>query len=188
MAVHCTQVDEADIEILARNEVSISHCPRCNAKLGMGTAPIDQFLDAGLTIGLGTDSPAATNTMGMFAEMSSGLLVQRSHSTRHRNRLLSAERYLRFATLEGARALGLEDRVGSLELGKLADLQVVDLTHSAQVPTRDPESALVHTSHRSDIVLVMVAGRALYVNGDWTEQDGVEIKAHVEAIRDKLRA
>ncbi|MCL2881796.1 MAG: amidohydrolase family protein [Coriobacteriia bacterium] len=188
MAIHCTQVDEEDIAILARAQVSIAHCPRCNAKLGMGTAPVDEFLEAGLVIGLGTDSPAATNTMGMFAEMSSGLLIQRSQSTQTRKRFFSAHQYLQFATLDGARALGLDDRIGSLEPGKLADLVVVDLTHSAQVPTREPESALVHTSHRSDIVLVMVGGKALFVNDDWTEQDGVAVKAQVEVIRDKLRA
>ncbi|MCL2332038.1 MAG: amidohydrolase family protein [Actinomycetia bacterium] len=188
MAIHCTQVDEEDIDILARNQVSIAHCPRCNAKLGMGTAPVDKFLEAGLVVGLGTDSPAATNTMGMFAEMSNGLLIQRSHSTRTRRRFFSAHQYLRFATLDGARALGMDKHIGSLEPGKLADLLVVDLTHSAQVPTREPESALVHTSHRSDIILVMVGGRVLYANGDWTEQDGSAIKERVEAIRDKLRA
>jgi len=188
LAIHCTQVDEEDIALLARAHCSISHCPRCNAKLGMGTAPIDEFLDAGLVIGLGTDSPAATNTMGMFAEMSNGLLIQRSHSTRTRKRFFSAHQYLRFATLDGARALGLDDRIGSLEPGKQADLVVVDLTHSAQVPTREPESALVHTSHRSDIALVMVGGRPLYIDGDWTEQDGRVVKERVEAIRDKLRA
>ncbi|MCL2654198.1 MAG: amidohydrolase family protein [Coriobacteriia bacterium] len=187
LAIHCTQVDREDIEILARSQVAIATCPRCNAKLGMGTAPIDEFLEAGLTIGLGTDSPAATNTMGMFAEMSNGLLIQRSQSTPTRKRFFSAHQYLQFATLDGARALGLDDRVGSLEPGKLADLVVVDLTHSAQVPTREPESALVHTSHRSDIVLVMVGGKALYADGDWTGQDGAAIKARVETIRDKLR-
>ncbi len=188
LAIHCTQVDEEDIAILARNHVAIAHCPRCNAKLGMGTAPVDEFLEAGLTVGLGTDSPAASNTMGVFVEMSSGLLIQRSHSSRTRKRFFSAHDYLRFATLDGAKALGLDDRIGSLEPGKLADLLVIDLTHSAQVPTREPESALVHTSHRSDILLTMVGGRALYVNGDWTEQDGPTVKARVEAIRDKLRA
>lgn len=188
LAIHCTQVDSEDIAILKRSQVSIAHCPRCNAKLGMGTAPIDEFLEAGLTVGLGTDSPAAANTMGMFTEMATGMLIQRSHSTRIRNRFLSARQYLKFATLDGARALGLDRRVGSLEPGKQADLVVIDLTHSAQVPTRDPESAIVYTSHRSDIALVMVAGKPLYVDGDWTKQNGPDIKERVEAIRDKLRA
>jgi len=190
LAIHCTQVDAEDIAILARSQCSIAHCPRCNAKLGMGTAPLEQFLEAGLTVGLGTDSPAATNTMGMFAEMSVGLLIQRSLSNARNNarkHFFSAQQYLQLATLGGARALGIDDRVGSLEAGKQADLVVIDLTHSAQVPTREPESALVHTSHRSDIALVMVAGRALYVDGDWTEQDGSAVKNRAEAIRDKLR-
>ncbi len=185
LAIHVTQVDEDDIKLLAHHAVSIAHCPRCNAKLGMGIAPLADFFEAGLRVGLGTDSPAAVNTMGMFAEMNMGLLLQRARSG-HR-RFFTAAQFLRFATLGGAEALGLEDEVGSLTVGKKADILAIDLTHSAQIPTSQPESAIVHSTHRSDIAMTMVGGRILYKEGDWTCADGVEVKKRNVKMRDKLR-
>ena len=160
MAVHCTQVDDSDIEILASHDVSIAHCPRCEAKLGMGTAPIEKFLRAGIRVGLGTDSPAASNSMDVFEEMRVGLLVRRATLGEHH--FMNARQFVKMATLDAARALGIDDRLGSLEPGKQADLIAVDLSKSHQIPTHYPYSTLVHTANQENILATMVAGEIVY--------------------------
>jgi len=184
-AVHCTQVDKDDIDILARYKVGVAHCPRCNAKLGMGVMPLQDLLDAGISVGLGTDSAAATNTIGMFEEMRTGLLMQRAVA-RDRHFFAAAD-FLRFATLGSAEVLGIDGEVGSLEPGKKADVVVVDMSRSHQVPTVQPESAFVHTAARANVMLTMVGGRVLYENGSWKSADEKRVYARNEEIRAKLR-
>ena len=186
MAVHCVQVDENDIEILAENDVSVAHCPRCNAKLGMGIAPLRQLLERGLRIGQGTDSPASNNTVDMFDEMRIGLLLQRGVTGEAE--FFNADRFVRMATLDGARAVRAESRVGSLEAGKQADIIAVDLSGSHQVPTIDPASALVHSANAENVVMTMVAGRVLYDHGEHLTIDAERALARAGEIRVKLRA
>ena len=110
--------------------MAIAFCPRCNAKLGMGVAPVGKYLKAGLRVGLGTDSPAASDSMDMIDEMRIGMLIQRSFGDK-RN-FITTNQMVRMATLDGARALKMEDRIGSLEPGKLADVIAIDLSNSHQ--------------------------------------------------------
>jgi len=186
VAVHCTQVDDSDIEILMENDVAIAYCPRCNAKLGMGVAPLSMFLHRGLRLGIGTDSPASNNTLDMFDEMRIGLLIQRSVVGYQPN--LVARQYVKMATLDAARALGIEDRVGSLEPGKQADIIAVDISHSHQIPTLYPYSTLVHTANQENIMFTMVAGQVLYESDRWSLLDIERIQARAEEMRVKLRA
>jgi 5-methylthioadenosine/S-adenosylhomocysteine deaminase len=186
MAVHCVQVDDYDIEILAENDVSVAHCPRCNAKLGMGIAPLRQLLERDLRVGMGTDSPASNNTVDMFDEMRIGLLLQRGVTGAAE--FFTAERFVRMATLEGARAVRAEARVGSLETGKQADVIAVDLSRSHQVPTRDPASVLVHSANAENVVMTMVAGHVLYDDGEYLTVDSERALARASEIRVKLRA
>lgn len=186
MAVHCVQVDENDIEILAENDVSVAHCPRCNAKLGMGIAPLRQLLERDLRVGMGTDSPASNNTVDMFDEMRIGLLLQRGVTGEAE--FFNADRFVRMATLDGARAVRAETRVGSLEAGKQADIIAVDLSGSHQVPTKDPASALVHSANAENVVMTMVAGRILYDHGEHLTIDAERALARASEIRVKLRA
>jgi 5-methylthioadenosine/S-adenosylhomocysteine deaminase len=186
LAVHCVQVDDNDIEILAENDVSVAHCPRCNAKLGMGIAPLRQLLEHGLRIGMGTDSPASNNTVDMFDEMRIGLLLQRGVTGAAE--FFTAERFVRLATLEGARAVRADQRIGSLESGKQADVIAVDLSGSHQVPTRDPASVLVHSANAENVVMTMVAGRILYDHGEYQTIDAERALARAGEIRVKLRA
>jgi len=185
LAVHCTQVDDEDIEILAERDVAVSHCPRCNSKLGMGIAPLQKFIRAGLRIGLGTDSPAASNSMDVFEEMRIGLLVQRAAFGSER--FFSASRFLKLATNDAASALGILDQVGTLEVGKKADIIAVDLSKSAQVPTHQPASALVHTVHQSNVMMTMIDGGIVYESGQWAHLDSDRLKFRAEELRDKLR-
>lgn len=185
LAVHCVQVDDKDIDILRRYRVSIAHCPKCSAKLGMGVAPLRKLLKAGLQIGLGTDSPASNNTMDLFDEMRVGLLLQRGLSASSDE--LSASQFVEMATLGGARALRVDDIIGSLDKGKLADLIAVDLSHSHQIPARDPYSALVYTANQENVLFTMVGGKVLYHHGKCLPLDQERIMAAVEPIRSKAR-
>jgi 5-methylthioadenosine/S-adenosylhomocysteine deaminase len=188
LAVHCVQVDPADVEVLASKGVGVAHCPRCNAKLGMGIAPLKLFFKHGLTVGLGTDSPASNNTLDFFDEMRIGLLLQRGVSDEHDfYRFFTARTFVRLATIHGAKALGLDHEIGSLEVGKRADLVAVDLSASHMVPTDDPYSALVHTANQESVVMTMVAGRVLYDRGDYLSIDSERALARAEEIQAKLR-
>lgn len=186
LAVHCVHVDAEDIAVLARADVAIAYCARCNAKLGMGTAPLGEFLQKGLRVGIGTDSPASNSTMDFFAEMRTGLLVQRS--LRGEKGFFTAEEFIRLSTLDGARALKMEDQIGSLEQGKRADIIAVDLSHSYQLPTENPYGAVVHTSNQEDVLLTMVEGRVLLDRGRFLTVDPEGIAEHLHEIRAKIRS
>lgn len=185
LAVHCTQVDEGDIEVLASHDVAVAHCPRCNAKLGMGIAPVQQFLNAGIRVGLGTDSPAASNSMDVFEEMRIGLLMQRG--TLGEDHFMIARQFVKMATLDAARALRMDDRIGSLEPGKQADIIAVDLSTSHQIPTHNPYSTLVHTANQENVLWTMVAGNVVYESHEWPSVDHERIAARSDEMRQKLR-
>ncbi|MDZ4168923.1 MAG: amidohydrolase family protein [Coriobacteriia bacterium] len=185
LAVHCSQVDEADIEVLASHNVAIAYCPRCNAKLGMGIAPVWRFQAAGIRVGLGTDSPAASNSMDEFEEMRIGLLVQRA--VLGEEHFIPARQFVKMATLDAARALGIDDRVGSLEPGKQADIIAVDLSESHQVPTHYPYGTLVHTANQENVLWTMVAGEVLYHAHEWSRLDQERLFGRAEELRMKLR-
>lgn len=185
LAVHCTQLDDGDIEVLAEKDVALAFCPRCNAKLAMGMAPLNRFLQAGVRVGIGTDSPASNNVMDVFEEMRVGLLLQRS--VLGEDKWLTARQFVRLATLDAARALRVDDRLGSLEPGKQADIIAVDLSHSHQVPTHYPYSAIVHTANQEDVLFTMVAGVPRYDSGEVQPLDRDRILARAEEIREKLR-
>lgn len=185
LAVHCTQVDGDDIEILAEKNVSIAYCPRCETKLAMGVAPVERFLRAGIRVGIGTDSPAASNSMDVFEEMRIGLLVQRAMAGE--NRFISARQFVKMSTLDAARALGMDDRLGSLEAGKQADIVAVDLSKSHQIPTHYPYSALVHTANQDNVLATMVAGRVLYEDRTWHSMDKERLYTRATEMRSKLR-
>lgn len=186
MAVHCTQVDDEDIAILAAHDVSIGYCPRCNAKLGMGRAPVARFLRAGIRVGIGTDSPAASNSMDVFEEMRLGLLIQRA--VLGEEQFMIARQFVKTATLGAARALGIEDRVGSLAPGKQADIIAVDLSKSHQIPTDNPYGTLVHNANQENVLFTMVAGVVVYDNREWPTLDPERAYARADEMREKLRA
>ena len=185
LAVHCTQVDDADIDVLAGHDVAVAFCPRCNAKLGMGVAPVRKMLYRGIRVGIGTDSPASNNTMDMFDEMRIGLLVQRAVDAHKQFHV--ARKFVKLATLDAARALQIDDIAGSLEPGKQADVVAVDLSHSHNLPTSYPYGALVHAANQDNVVFTMVGGKILFDEGTWATLDHARIVARVEEMRIKLR-
>lgn len=160
LLAHCVRVTDTDIERIAANGASIAHCPKSNAKFGHGAAPLEKFLESGTTVGLGSDSVASNNVCDLLEESRFAALTARN---RHdSNRFVTAQEIFECATLGGARALGMDDSIGSLEPGKEADLAVIDLTHDAQDPVSDIYAALVFSSNARDVKATIVAGKTVY--------------------------
>ena len=160
LLAHCVVVSETDIERIASNGAKIAHCPKSNAKFGHGWAPFEKFLDAGITVGLGSDSVASNNVCDILEESRFAALAARNRP--NRKRFITAKEALKAATLGGAQALGLDHLIGTLEPGKQADIAVVSLEHLAQQPVNDVEAALVFSSNARDVDLSLVGGREIY--------------------------
>jgi 5-methylthioadenosine/S-adenosylhomocysteine deaminase len=159
VVVHGVWLQPEDLEILARRGVKVSHCPESNLKLAAGRAPIPALLARGVTVGLGTDGAGSNNNLDLFGEMS---LAARLHKVWQGDpTVLSAPEVVALATREGAKVLGLGDRVGTLAPGKQADLIVVDVNQPHLTPLYDPYSHLVYAARSADVRQVMVAGRWL---------------------------
>jgi len=186
LAVHCVHAGIDDIRILKSKGAAVAHCPKSNAKTGCGIAPLPDFLRQGVRVGFGTDSPASSNIMDMFDEMRTALFLHRG--VERDVSVLDAETCVRIATLGGAEALGLADRVGSLETGKAADFIAVDVSDSHFVPIGDPYSALVYGANQEDILLTCIAGRVMYRDGVFTTLDPDAIRGAGAKVREKLRA
>lgn len=185
LAIHCVHIDDDDLKKLKEYDVAVGVCPRCNAQLGMGVAPVNEFLRMGLRLGLGTDSPAATDSTDMLEEMRLGMLIQRAVNV---NEFLDSSTMLEMATMGGARALRLENKIGSLDVGKCADIIAVDLSSSHQSPTTDPVSAVVNTCSGTDVLMTMVDGKMLYEKNRWhVDVEVAKNIARVIEIRGKLR-
>ncbi|RJQ32985.1 MAG: amidohydrolase [Actinobacteria bacterium] len=182
IAVHCVHVNAMDLDILAKYNVKVVHCPRVSAKLGMGIAPLKGLAQRKLKIGLGSDSPASNNTVDLFEEMRVGLYLQRGLN--HTSEGFSAEEFIKMATIGGAEVLGLESEIGSLEPQKQADIIAIDLSRSYQIPTRDPYSAIVYGANQANVVFTMCGGQVLY---DREHSFIDETQAKVEKARSKLR-
>ena len=185
LLAHCINVDKRDIETIRMKGASVAHCPKSNAKLGHGFAPFADFIKSDLKAGLGSDSVASNNTCDIFEEARFALLLSRAVN---RNVLIKAEDVLRAATIGGARALGLEKKIGSLVEGKEADLIIVSLNDAHQQPVHDVIPSLIFAASGKDVRLTVIAGREVYRNGKVTTVDEDEIKARIAEIKNKLKA
>jgi 5-methylthioadenosine/S-adenosylhomocysteine deaminase len=169
VAAHCVLLDDRELALLVEHGVNVAHCPRSNALLGCGIAPLRKLLDSGLTVGLGTDSPASTPSFDMFEELRAAVFFARARE--QRADALGATEALELATIGSARALGLADEVGTLEPGKQADLQVVSLEGSPFMPWEDPAAAVVLGGAPGRVAATLVGGEIRYERGafDWHE-------------------
>jgi cytosine/adenosine deaminase-related metal-dependent hydrolase len=163
LLIHCVRVNEDDIEIMARRKCSVAHCPASNAKFGHGIAPLLPLIAAGIRVGIGSDSVASNNRMDMLDEARLSVLIHRAASRRHD--AFGAHDALQLATIGGARALGLEARVGSLEVGKDADLAAFRTDSPRTIPLGDPYSAAIFALPGRSAELVTVKGRVLVEGG-----------------------
>ena len=153
-------VSDSDLELIHDSGLSIAHCPKSNAKFGHGYAPFEKFLDLGISVGLGSDSVASNNVCDLLEESRFAVLASRNRPDR--KRFISSREVLGAATLGGAKALGLVHKIGTLEVGKEADIAVVSLGSPAQSPVNDVEAALVFSSNARDVVATIVAGKIVY--------------------------
>jgi cytosine/adenosine deaminase-related metal-dependent hydrolase len=181
LLIHCVRADEGDIAAIARSKCAVAHCPISNAKLGHGMAPLVEFLGAGITVGLGSDSVASNNHMDLLDEARVALLAQRARLGSFETP--AAADVLELATLGGAAALGLADVVGSLEEGKQADLAAFPLDRVA--PTTDPTTAAVLSLGGAPASFVAVAGKTL-VSGSRLTNRRPELAARMQELGDAL--
>ncbi len=187
LAVHCVHQTEEDIALLASTGASVIHCPKSNAKLGAGIAPLAAWLRTpGLRLGLGTDSAVSNNALDLFEEMRFALLMQRA--VREEVEAVTARDVIRLATLGGAEAMGLADRTGSLTPGKRADLIAVRLDRPHAVPATDPYAALVYAARADDVLFTHCNGVTLYDHGLWPTLDASAVLVGARAARAKLPA
>lgn len=185
LAIHMTQVDDVDLALLAASGASVIHCPESNMKLASGSCPVGQLLAAGINVALGTDGAASNNDLDMLAEMRSAALLGKLVAGDPT--AVTAEDALRMATINGARALGLDREIGSLVPGKQADLITIDLRGAATQPVHNPLSQLVYSAGRDQVADAWVAGRRLLEAGSHAEIDPAPILARARRWADKLR-
>jgi 5-methylthioadenosine/S-adenosylhomocysteine deaminase len=165
MLAHCVHLDDEEMATLARTRTNVAHCPSSNLKLGSGIAPVTQMLERGISVSLGADGAACNNRLDMFTEMRTAALLQKAL---HGPEVLPAASALRMATIDGARALGLADEIGSLEVGKRADVIVVDLNRPHSSPANDIVSALVYSAQPADVRATIIDGRIMMREGKLT--------------------
>jgi 5-methylthioadenosine/S-adenosylhomocysteine deaminase len=175
VAVHMVHLTAEEMELAARANASVAHCPSSNLKLASGFAPIAQLVERGVNVGLGTDGAASNNRLDLFQEMRTAALLAKAVSGRAD--ALPAHRVLEMATLNGARALGLDKAIGSLVPGKRADMVAVDLGPLELSPCYDPRSHLVYAAGREHVSHVWVEGRPLLQDRQFTTLDAKELAA-----------
>ncbi len=184
VAVHMTQLEDDEIELLAQQGVSVVHCPESNMKLASGICPAARLLDAGVNVTLGTDSVASNNDLDMLGEMRSAALLAKVHSDDAE--AVPAFTALQMATLNAARALGLDDMVGSLCPGKAADLVAIDFDAVETQPVYDPVSTLVYTCRPHNVSHVWVNGRLLLNNRDFCTIEIESVMADARMWAEKI--
>ncbi len=160
---HCVHLDDAEIEILRSTGAHVAHCPSSNLKLASGIARVSEMLDRGVSVSLGADGAPCNNRLDMFTEMRTAALLQK---VLRGSRALPALTALRMATTGAARALGLADQIGSVEAGKRADLQLVNLSRLHTTPRPDPISTIVYAAEASDVETVIIDGRLVMRDGE----------------------
>lgn len=185
VAAHGVHLLAHEIDVLAEYGCHIAHCPSSNLKLASGIAPIASLLKNGVNVGLGTDGAASNNRLDMFAEMRLAALLAKGVS--EDPTILPAHQALEMATINAAKALGLEDKIGSIEVGKQADLAAVKLSDFNTSPCYDPISHLVYSCGREHVTHTWVAGELRYSNGVYANIEPIELKEIVQIWQPKLR-
>lgn len=184
--VHLTQLNANEIELLATLGVHVVHCPASNMKLASGFCPVPALLQAGANVALGTDGAASNNNLDMFKEMRFAALLHKGHNTDACT--LPAWQVLQMATINGARALGMEDQFGSLATGKLADVIAVDLDRVNSWPVYDPVSTLVYSTNSEQVTHSWVHGSLVMENRQLQRMHLPDIMAAAEGWAAKIRA
>ena len=182
--VHMTQVDDSDIALLQQSGAQVIHCPESNLKLASGFCPVARLLSEGINVGLGTDGAASNNDLSMLGELQTAALLGKAVAGDPA--ALDAHACLRMATLGGARALGIDERTGSLEPGKAADMVAIDLSDIGCSPVYDAAASLVHNNRAARVSHVWVDGKALLLSGHLQTLNEREIRGKAEQWQARL--
>jgi 5-methylthioadenosine/S-adenosylhomocysteine deaminase len=178
LAVHCVQCTSHDIRILRHYDTKVSHNPCSNMYLASGCAPIPEMQRSGITVGLAADGPASSNNSSLFHAMKFAALQQKGF---HRDAtVITAEKVMEMATIDGARAVGLEAEIGSIEVGKKADIVVLDYNNAFMTPIHHPVSAIVYSALGNEVTTVMI-------DGEFVLRDGVITRVNETAIRQQAQ-
>jgi cytosine/adenosine deaminase-related metal-dependent hydrolase len=187
LLIHCVRVDETDQALIADHGACVAHCPTANARLGHGIAPVTELRGRGVTVAIGTDSVGSNNRLDLLGEARTAQILQRARNGTA-DALTSAE-LLRMVTIDAARCLGIDTEVGSLEIGKAADLCAVRLdTLHTQPDGSSPLDTLFHAARGSDVMMTMVAGQVLFDQGRLQTLDAEALNPSLTAIAQRLRA
>jgi len=185
VAAHGVWLSPEEIELLSRARVGVVHCPESNMMLASGVAPVIEMRAKGVEVGLGTDGPAGSNNnLDMIEEMATAARLQKV--IRKDPKSISARTVLEMATIDGARVLGLADRIGTLETGKRADIAILDLSRPRTQPVYSLDSAIVYSASGSDVVTTIVDGKILMENRKILVLDEAEVVRHARTYRDRI--
>lgn len=185
IAVHMTQLQRNEIETVANHGVSVVHCPQSNMKLASGISPVQDLLTAEVNVALGTDGNASNNDLNIFSEMKTASLLSKVYTGSAQ--ACSAADILYSATMGGAKALGMEELCGSIEVGKAADLAAIDLNTIQAQPLYDPVSQIVYTAGREQVSHVWVNGKLQVENGRLCQLDNSQLISMAKNWRDKIQ-
>ncbi len=186
MAVHMTQLEQDEIALCAEAGVNIVHCPESNLKLASGFCPVQELSDAGINVAIGTDSAASNNDLDMFSELHTTALLTKG-ITQNASAGQAAD-ILKMATLNGARALGLNDHIGSIEKGKYADLIAIEIDNIESLPLYNPISHVVYSAHRQQVSDVWIAGRQIIKDHSLLTMDINELSQIAHSWQEKISA
>jgi 5-methylthioadenosine/S-adenosylhomocysteine deaminase len=160
LAVHCVWVDEGEIRLLKDNDVKVSHNPESNMKLGSGVAPVPEMLRQGITVAVATDGCGSNDNLDMFEAMRAAALMHKLSTLNPK--IISAQKVMEMATIDAARAIGEANELGSIEVGKKADLALIDLEKPHLQPLHDVVRTLVYCANGADIATVIIDGKIVY--------------------------
>lgn len=184
LAVHMTQLTDEEIALIAEKGVNVVHCPESNLKLNSGFCPIGKLVDAGVNVALGTDGAASNNDLDMMGEMHTAALLGKAVA--NSTTAIPASTALAMATINGAKALGLDDKIGSLEVGKQADIVAIDLDHVSTQPVYDAIAQIVYSASRQQVSDVWVAGKQQVENHQLLHIDDVKLKQSAKKWAEKI--
>jgi len=173
MAIHMTQLSDEDIRLVAETGTQVVHCPQSNLKLAAGFCPLQKLVENNINVALGTDSAASNNNLDMLNEMQTAALLAKGVSGNAE--ALPALQALKMATINGAKALGLDSETGSLQVGKSADITAIDMNRPGTEPVYNPISQLVYASQSADVSDVWIAGKQVLKNRQLTLMDEKDI-------------
>jgi 5-methylthioadenosine/S-adenosylhomocysteine deaminase len=185
IAAHCVQISAEEIALLAERKVKVAHCPESNMKLASGMAPVQAMLKQGLTVGIGTDGSASNNDVDMFSEMRTAAMLHKLRDLEPT--AMQAEAALRAATTGGAALLGAEAEIGSLEVGKKADIIMLDMNQPHLIPCYQPVSHLVYAAKGSDVLHSVINGKVVMRDRRLTALDEAAILAEMRRIGETVR-